>query len=223
MKHELVERLALESDEEPPCEPPLYDGKGKLPKSTKEIGRRSKRYLRSILPSHGLAACGTRDELILQVGLIANNMEHLCLDRERKMFLDLIRITKDLMLAERKQSLVQDVPTYKHRTYGTPMEPSLSSDRPRYHAAAQTQHSVKACVAIPEGITIANLHEMFDEMVQHVDRKKAEVFSSGDREFITSAQELDCDDMRAAILQKGSKVCMRTEMTYHCLYCHGIE
>ena len=73
MKHEHVERLALESDEEPPCEPPLYDGKGKLPQS--EIGRLSKSYLRSILSSHGLATCGTRDEFILRVGLIANNME----------------------------------------------------------------------------------------------------------------------------------------------------
>lgn len=56
------------------------------------------------------------------------------------------------------------------------MEPSLSSDQPRYHAAAQTQNSVKACVDIPDGITMANLHEIFDEMVQHVDREKAECF-----------------------------------------------
>ena len=42
MKHELVERLALEGDEEPPCELPLNNGKGKLSKSTKDIGRLSK-------------------------------------------------------------------------------------------------------------------------------------------------------------------------------------
>ena len=48
------------------------------------------------------------------------------------------------------------------------MEPSLSSDRPRYHEAAQTQISAKARVEISPAITIENVHEIFQKLTQHI-------------------------------------------------------
>lgn len=88
MKHELVERLSVEEEEALPITPDMYDGQKELPKSTKNIAKLSRSYLQSVLTFHGFAACGTKDELILRVGLIANKRAHLCFNRERQMFLD---------------------------------------------------------------------------------------------------------------------------------------
>lgn len=211
MKHELVERLALEQEETPPITPPMYDRQKKLPKSTKDIGKLSRSYLQTVLTSHGFAACGTKDELIICVGLIANNRAQLCFNREWKMFLDLITITKELILAEKKQSLLSDVPTYKQRTFATPTVSSLSSTRPRYHAATQTQFSGKARVDIPQGASKENVQEIFDELTQHIKKENhgsSETPKMGVVGNSTSApQQMECNDIRAAILKKGSRVC----------------
>ncbi|KAJ7354919.1 hypothetical protein OS493_029028 [Desmophyllum pertusum] len=212
MKHELVERLALEQEETPPNTPPMYDRQKKLLKFTKDIGKLSRSYLQTVLTSHGFAACDTKDELILRVGLIANNRAQLCFNRERKMFLDLITITKELILAEKKQSLLSDVPTYKQRTFATPTISSLSSNRPRYHAATQTQFSGKARVDIPQGASKENVQEIFDELTQHIKKENHGSFSSETPKMgvvgnSTSApQQMECNDIRAAILKEGSRV-----------------
>lgn len=120
MRHEIVERLASALNEVKPREP----------KSTKDIAKLPTSYLRSIVRHHGLAPCGTRDDLVLRVSLIANNRKHLCFNRECKMFLDLISVTRELILEERKQSILADSShIYRHRRHTTPTAPSLSSDR----------------------------------------------------------------------------------------------
>ena len=171
-KPEIVERLALVQKDDAPCPPKLYDGK-KLPKSTNEIGQLSLCYLQSILKYHGFATCGTKDELILRISLISNKRKYLCFNRERKMFLDLISMTKDLILEERKQALLsENFPRYRHRTHSTPMAPSLSADRPRQNASAQTQHTTKANVLVPPKVAMENVHEIFEALVQLVSREK---------------------------------------------------
>lgn len=117
---------------------------------------------------NGFPACGTKDELILRISLIANNRAHLCFNREGKMFLDLIGVTKELILAEKNHTLCNNGPTYRQRTFATPTATSLSSERPRYHAAVQTQTSGKACVDVPEGISKDNLLEIFNELTQRI-------------------------------------------------------
>ena len=204
MKHELVERLSVEEKESPPITPDMYDGQKELPKSTKNIGQLSRSYLQSVLTFHGFAACGTKDELILRVGLIANKRAHLCFNRERKMFLDLIAVAKELILAEKKQILCPDAPTYKQRTFSTPTVTSLSSNRPRYHAAAQTQSSGKARVDIPRGISNDNIHKIFDELTQQI---KNEFHDSLSSETATVPQQKDSKDTKAAILKEGTRVC----------------
>ena len=145
-----------------------------LPKSPKEIGRLNLSYLQSIVKYHGLAQCGTKDELVLRVFLISNNRRHLCFNRERKMFLELISVTRDLILEERKQvALSQDNgPTYRNRTYSTPIAPSPSSDRPRYHASVQTEHSVKSRIELPPNVVMENVHNIFEELIDNVITKK---------------------------------------------------
>lgn len=204
MKHELVERLSVEEQEAPSITPDMYEGQKELPKSTKDIGKLSRSYLQSVLTFYGFAACGTKDELILHVGLITNKRAHLCFNREQKMFLDLIAVTKELILAKKRQSLCPDASTYKQRTFATPTVTSLSSNRPRYHVAAQTQSSGKARVDIPQGTFKENIHEIFDELTQQIKNEIQVTLSS---ETASVPQQKDSKDIKAAILQEGTRVC----------------
>ena len=90
------------------------------------------------------------------------------------MFLELISVTRDLILEERKQlALLQDnSPTYRYRTYSTPIAPSLSSDRPRYHASVQTEHSVKSRIELPPNVAMENVHDIFEELIENVSTKR---------------------------------------------------
>lgn len=174
IKYEIVERLASALNEEKPREPQLFDGTKKLPKSPKDIGRLPISYLQSIVKYHGLVPCGTKDELALRVCLISNNRKYLCSNRVRKTFLELISVTRDVILEERKQLtlLEGNNPFYRHRTYTTPIVPSLSSDRPRYHASIQTEHSVKSRIELPPNVTMENVHNIFEELVKNISVKR---------------------------------------------------
>ena len=153
-KYELVERLVLSGNEKPPPEFKPYDGSHKVPRTSKEITKLPVCYLQSVLAWHNFPICGTKDELVIRVTLIANKREHLCLKREQKKFLDLIIIAKDLLLEEQTQRLMAETgPIYQHRTFATPTTTAISSDRPRYNAAVQTQYSEKTQVAIPNGVS----------------------------------------------------------------------
>lgn len=92
----------MEEEEESPITPYLYEGQKELSKRTKNIGKLSRRYLQSVLTFPAFAACSRKDELILRVGLIADHRAHLCFNIEQKMFLHLIAVTKELILAKKE-------------------------------------------------------------------------------------------------------------------------
>ena len=211
-------RLALPLNEEKPKEPQLFDGTKKLPKSPKDIARLPTSYLQSIVQYHGLAPCGTKDEVALRVCLISNNRKHLCLNRERKMVLELISVTRDLILKERRQlTLLKDSsPIYRKRTYSTPIAPSLSSDSPRYHASVQTEHSVKSRIELPQNVAMENVHDIFEELVENVSVKR-ETHQKTTAEQQTdnedNAETMDVD--RAVnILQKGTRFCAKKALIF---------
>lgn len=120
------------------------------------------------------------------------------------MFLDLTTVTKELILAKEKQSLCPDTPIYKQRTFATPTAMSLSSNGPRYHVAAQTQTSRKARVDIPQGIFKENTHKIFDELTQQI---KNEIQLSLSSETTSFPQQKESIDIKATILQEGTRVC----------------
>ena len=82
LKHDMVERLAVVQKEKFSDPSLLFDGKQKLPTSTKEIAKMPICFLQSVLAHHSLPACGTKDDLILRVTLIANKRKYLCFNRE---------------------------------------------------------------------------------------------------------------------------------------------
>ena len=104
---------------------------------------------------------------------------------------------------------------YRRRTFSTPLEPSLSSDRPRYHAAVQTEVSTKARIDVPPATTVENLHEIFQELAQAIIEQRANLKSRKEGkemplteskgEGITNRDT--CSRVSSAsILQRGAKV-----------------
>ena len=169
-KYELVERVSVANEEEPPPEVDRFNGTTSLPTTTKEIAILPACYLQSVLQWHGMPSSGTKDELVLRVTLIANNRRHLCFNRERKMFLDMLSMVQTLVLVEKKQSLLSGYdPIYTQRTYTTPTSTTLSSDRPRYHASVQTQWTGKSRIDIPDDInSVETVNEMFSELQNYI-------------------------------------------------------
>lgn len=210
MKYEISERLALALNEDKPEEPQLFDGTKALPKSPKDIGRLNLGYLPSIVKYHGLAQRGTKDELVLRICLISNNRRHLCFHRERKMFLELISVTRDLILGERKQVLLSqdNGPTYRNGTYSTPIAPSLSSDRPRYHASLQTEHSVKSRIELPPNVAMENVHDIFEELIDNVITKRKTHQSTTSKQQTAKEGTAETMDIStaASLLQKRTRV-----------------
>ena len=104
-KHELVERISINQGEKAPRQVDLYTGQA-IPKTIKKLGKLQLSYLKSILRWYGLPTSGTKDKILLNISLVANNRRHLCFMREKKMLLDLISMAKSLIMEEKKERLL---------------------------------------------------------------------------------------------------------------------
>jgi hypothetical protein len=100
-KHELVECISAKQGKKPPKQVELYTSQA-IPKTIKKLGKLQLSYLKSILHRYGLPSMGTKDSIILNVSLIANNRRHHCFMRERKMLLDLVSMSKSLIMEGKK-------------------------------------------------------------------------------------------------------------------------
>ncbi|CAB4019713.1 Hypothetical predicted protein, partial [Paramuricea clavata] len=203
-KYEPVERLALADGEKPPPEIDHYNGTKPLPKTTKEIANFSACYLQSVLKWHCMASCGTKEELILRTTLIANNRKYLCFNRERKMFLDMISMAQSLLFEEKRQSLLPGyAPIYSRRNYQIPTSTTISSDRPRYNASAQTQWSGKSRVDVPEDISLVEtLIELFHDLQSHIQQSRSEM----ETQTVNNEQRGTCNSNEEAFLKEGVRI-----------------
>ena len=207
-KYELVERLALSKGDNPPDKLEPFNGTKKLSSATKELAKLPACYLQSVLAWHGFAISGTKDELVLRVTLLANKRDYLCFKREKKMFLDLISMAQDLVIEEKRQSLLNDHhPIYTQRTFATPTSPHISSDRPRYNAAVQTEYAGKTRVKIPNNVsTVEDIIEMFKDFLQSLQTLEISDIS---RKDVKVKNETCVEDN---ILQEGARVISVMEM-----------
>ena len=123
------------------------------------------------------------------------------------MFLDLIAITKDLILEERKQALLlENGPRYRYWTHSTPMEPSLSLDRPRQNASAQTELTTKAKIEVSHIVTMENVHDIFEALVESVSNEKQTEQKRNTGESVVKEAMMDGNNSAASILQVERKV-----------------
>lgn len=120
--------------------------------------------------------------------------------RQQKMLQKLISMTKNLIIEQRRQNLLaESIPTYRQRTFSTPLVPHLSADRPRYNAAVQSQITGKASVEIPADVTMENLHECLNDLDEFLD-----IQNRTTRETSSNASEESSQD--ESFLQEGVKV-----------------
>lgn len=104
-KHELVAKFAEEKDaDRDVC---IYDGIiNNVPSSVSQLNKKPIRYLRAVLSHHGILSVGTKEELIIRIGLLKCGQQQAVFSRERKALVELISIFKELLHVEGKQNRV---------------------------------------------------------------------------------------------------------------------
>ena len=102
-KHELVAKLAEEKDADRDVS--IYDGIiSNVPSSVSQLNKQPVRYLRAVLSHHGILSVGTKEELIIRIGLLKCGQQQAVFSRERKALVELISMFKELLGVERKQN-----------------------------------------------------------------------------------------------------------------------
>lgn len=102
-KHELVAKLAEEKDVD--VDVCIYDGiLNNVPSSVSQLNKESVRYLRAVLAYHGILCVGTKEELIIRIGLLKCGQQQAIFSRERKALLELISMLRELFEVEEKQN-----------------------------------------------------------------------------------------------------------------------
>lgn len=102
-KHELVAKLAEEKGaDRDVC---IYDGIiNNVPSSVSQLNKKPVRYLWAVLSHHGILSVGTKEELIIRIGLLKCGQQQAVFSRERKALVELISMFKELLDVERKQN-----------------------------------------------------------------------------------------------------------------------
>lgn len=72
--------------------------------SVNHLNKQPVRYLRAVLANHGILSVGTKEELIIQIGLLKCGQHQAIFSRERKALLELISMLKEIFDVEDKQN-----------------------------------------------------------------------------------------------------------------------
>jgi len=160
-KHELV-RLIVEKRKEPiPDVPILYNGDMKtIPTTLPHINKLSVRKLRAIAHQHGVLTCGTKEELSVRVYLLKHGKKDCMFQRERKLLLDLIRITEELIYQESHLKLraIQHA-----RTYGSVSDTTRNLQGKIFSEFKQSK------ITPPQTIrSLQDLNELFEPLKDYI-------------------------------------------------------
>ncbi|CAH3163281.1 unnamed protein product [Porites lobata] len=120
-KHELVERIVKategESSWKGSCD--IYSGSlSQVPSSVAQLNKQPVRFLRAVLRFHGFCPLGTKDELIIRVGLLKGGQIQTAFSRERMELVKRISILRDIykLLDQEKETKLY---IHKRRTFGS--------------------------------------------------------------------------------------------------------
>lgn len=120
-KHELVERIVKategESSWKGSCD--IYSRSlSQVPSSVAQLNKQPVRFLRAVLRFHGFCPLGTKDELIIRVGLLKGGQIQTAFSRERMELVKRISILRDIykLLDQEKETKLY---VHKRRTFGS--------------------------------------------------------------------------------------------------------
>lgn len=119
-KHDCVQRLVKKMGAARP--PPIEDYKGSLhciPASITDIAKLSIYKLKEILRFHNAQDCGTKDELVVCVGMVRAGRGYLAFHRETEAIRNLIIATRNIIIAEKELYLEDPKVIHKRRKFAT--------------------------------------------------------------------------------------------------------
>ncbi len=175
-KHDCVQRLVEKKGDSRP--PPLEDYKGSLhciPASITDIAKLSIYTLKEILRFHNVLDCGTKDELVVRVGMVRAGRGYLAFHRETEAIRNLIIATRNIIFAEKELYLEDPKVIHRRRKFATKSGPSLETERPRDSASIPHQNQ-SAFLPVPIGLSLDNLEEaltpLSDELALYQKRQQ---------------------------------------------------
>lgn len=168
-KYECVKRLVEKVESaSPPAPLKAYSGElSSVPESITGISKLSVCNLREILRFHNILDCGTKDELVIRVGMLKSGRAYLAFQRELEAMVDLVTAVRSIIAAERFLYLEDPRILHKRRKFATPAGSSVGTKRPRDSASIPARkHS--SLLAVPQGITLDNLEEVLEPLKEEI-------------------------------------------------------
>ena len=172
-KHECVKHLVEKMECAPPQPLNVYSGElNSVPESIAEISKLSVYNLREILRFHNILDCGTKDELIIKVGMLKSGRGYLAFHKELEAMVDLVAAITSIIAAEKLMYLQDPRILHKRRKFATPTASSVSKKRPRDSASVPARKQ-SSFLAVPQGITLDNLEELLKPLKDEISIYKA--------------------------------------------------
>ena len=117
-KHTCVKRLVEKMECAPPKPLNAYSGElNSVPESITEISKLSVYNLHEILRFHNILDCGTKDELIIRVGMLKSGRGYLAFHKEMEAMVDLVAAITSIIAAQKLMYLQDPRILHKRRKF----------------------------------------------------------------------------------------------------------
>jgi len=158
-KHDFVERLVNKTNSTKP--PPLQVYNGillNIPDSLTDIAKLSIYRVREILRYHNVLDCGTKDELVVRVGMVKGRRKYLTFHRESEAIRNIITATRNIIIAQKSLYLEDPIVIHKRRKFTSKCGPSIQKERPRDSASIPHQNQ-KTHLPVPQDLSFDNIDD----------------------------------------------------------------
>lgn len=158
-KHDFVECLVNKrnSTKLPPLQ--VYNGiLLNIPDSLTDIAKLSIYRLREILRYHNVLDCGTKDELVVRVGMVKGRRKYLAFHQESEAIWNIITATRNIIIAQESLYLEDPTVIHKRRNFTSKCGPSIQKERPRDSASIPHQNQ-KTRLPVPQGLSFDNIDD----------------------------------------------------------------
>lgn len=200
-KHDCVKRLVEKMGSEKP--PPLEEYNGdlsSLPDSITDIAKLSIYKLKEILRFHNVLDCGTKDELVVRVGMVRGGRKYLAFHRELEAIRNLITATRSIITAEKELYLEDPKVIHKRRKFFTKSGPSVNTVIPRDSASIPNQNQ-NAFLEVPNGLSLENLEEALTPLSNEL-----LLYQKQQQQNIASCEKVPLETVLEAVRSVGTRV-----------------
>lgn len=167
-KSKLVEKLSKKLQLNEPDEIEEFDGDlSKIPTQLQEISKLPVYKLKQYLHHYNIPWSGSKDQLALRVLALRTGTTHVLFQRERDGLLEITDVAKHVICAQKELKILKNEFVTRERAFFTPEGSTLSSSRPR-EAAGQPYNKKNEKVPVPDGTTLSQLEDIFQNIVTEI-------------------------------------------------------